>query len=244
MSATGCLHNAPRHHNFTLILSGAEPTVAIADALIEAGCRDASLGSRCGVITLEFTRAAPSLYAAIATAIAEVAKSNTGLRVVRVEPDELVTASEIAKRFGRSKESIRLYALGKRGPGGFPPPLTGFSGKTPIYRWSEVACWADDTNPGTVVVDVTDIRTIGAVNAVLDLGRFASNYVEAREIILGVLPGAQIHIEAAPTGKPDPWSEEGSGSTFMYSACEARSHDESTPPQSAKPKRKAPGRTK
>ena len=232
---------APRYHNFTLILSGADPTVAIADALIEAGCHDASLGSRCGVITLEFTRAAPSLYVAITTAISQVAQSNTGLRVVRVEPDELVTASEIAKRFGRSKESIRLYALGRRGPGGFPPPLTGFSGKTPIYRWSEVACWADDTIPGTVAVDVTEIRTIGAVNAVLDLGRFAPNSVVVGEIILGVLPGAQIRFEAAPRGKTDPWSEEGSGLGFTYSSCETRSHDESKPRRSGKSKGKTPG---
>jgi len=51
--------------------------------------------------------------------------SGAGLKgtVVRVEPDDLVSAAEIARRVGRSRESIRQLGGGLRGPGGFPAPL-------------------------------------------------------------------------------------------------------------------------
>src|SRR4051812_23826572 len=96
-------------YDFTLILAGRpEPTEAMADALFEAGCTDATLGSHCGVITLDFAREASSLREAIASAMADVARADVGLRAVRIEPDEIVTVAEIAKRIAQSKESIRL----------------------------------------------------------------------------------------------------------------------------------------
>jgi hypothetical protein len=171
-------------HTFTLILSGAsELTAEIQDALFLAGCDDALLGCREGVLFLDFDREAASLSEAIAASIANVEGAGVGLRVVRVEPDDLITTSEIARRVGQSRESIRLYALGQRGPGGFPPPISGIKRRSPLYRWTEVAGWLAQNallgNGSTVDAakrqTLLDAHSIGTINAVLDLRRHVSS---------------------------------------------------------------------
>ena len=52
-----------------------------------------------------------------------------------------MSIAAIARRLGRSHESIRLYARGKRGPGGFPPPAGKLDEKTEVWRWPDVAIW-------------------------------------------------------------------------------------------------------
>jgi hypothetical protein len=68
-----------------------------------------------------------------------------GIRVRRVGPEQLVTISAAAGRLGRSPESIRLLAEGKRGPGTFPPPLAYVDAKTRLWEWSAIAKWWQDT---------------------------------------------------------------------------------------------------
>jgi hypothetical protein len=68
---------------FTLILSGlSEVTDEMTDALLEAGCDDALVGTRDGVVFLDFSREADSLRVAILSAIADVEKAGIGARVV------------------------------------------------------------------------------------------------------------------------------------------------------------------
>ena len=122
-------------HTFTLIVSGfSELTHLVEDAIFEAGCDDALLGVRNGVAFLEFDREASSPREAVLSAIRQV--ESVGFRVVRVEPDEWVSATEIAERTKRSRESIRLLAAGRRGPGNFPPPLAGARRRMRLWRWS------------------------------------------------------------------------------------------------------------
>ncbi|HEV3022878.1 MAG TPA: hypothetical protein VGX76_10435, partial [Pirellulales bacterium] len=129
-------------HVFTLIVSGAtELTDDLQDALFEAGCDDALVGVRDGVLFLDFDREAITLNDAVSSAVADVERADAGLRVARVEPDDLVTAAEIARRTGRSRQGVRQLVLGRRGPGGFPPPLSGLKQRSPIWRWTEVARW-------------------------------------------------------------------------------------------------------
>ncbi|MCL2464395.1 MAG: hypothetical protein FWF28_04925, partial [Micrococcales bacterium] len=45
----------------------------------------------------------------------------------------------IAQRTGRTHESVRLLAAGKRGSGGFPAPQV--PGKPALYSWTAVADW-------------------------------------------------------------------------------------------------------
>ena len=81
-------------YTFTLVLTGAaEPMDEIQGALVRAGCDDALLGSREGTLFLDFDREASSLADAIDSASRDVERSGAGLRVVRVEPDELVTTA-------------------------------------------------------------------------------------------------------------------------------------------------------
>lgn len=62
-------------------------------------------------------------------------------RLVRVEPDQLVTAAEIAERCGRSRGSSRLLIAGERGPGDISAPLSHAATRTRLWRWSDVLHW-------------------------------------------------------------------------------------------------------
>ncbi len=138
-----------KSYAFTIVLDGAsEMTPEVIDALFEAGCDDGSLGSSGGVPSIDFDREAPSLAEAIASAIRDIDRSGAGVTPVRVEVEgagDLVTAGEIARRLGQSRESIRLYTTGARGPGGFPPPAARQDTRTPLYRWDEVSRWLEAT---------------------------------------------------------------------------------------------------
>jgi hypothetical protein len=129
-------------YNFTLVLDAADLLEeTILDALFEAGCDDASFGMRDSQATAEFDREAVSFSEAVVSAIRHVEGANVGARVLRVEPDDLVSAQVIAGRVGRSPESIRLLAKGDRGPKTFPAPLARIDAKTRVWRWNEVSDW-------------------------------------------------------------------------------------------------------
>src|SRR5437899_11339911 len=74
-------------HSFTLILSRVSRlTNKLENTLFEAGCSDALLGTRDGMVYLDFDREAPSFTEALSTAIRDVKKA--GYQVARVEPDQ------------------------------------------------------------------------------------------------------------------------------------------------------------
>jgi hypothetical protein len=91
---------------------------------------------------LEFDRDAESFLQALCSAIENV--ENAGYRVVRVEPEDLVTAAEIARRCGRTRASVSWLISGERGPGTFPRPVTNIETKSPLWRWAEVAGWLSE----------------------------------------------------------------------------------------------------
>ena len=73
-------------HDFTLILDGiSNLSQEVVDALFEAGCDDGTLSRSAGIVSMDFTRSAPSLKDAIISAIRDVQNANVGARVVRVE---------------------------------------------------------------------------------------------------------------------------------------------------------------
>ena len=129
-------------YNFALILSGvSEPEDWVENALYEAGCDDALLAFRAGTAYLEFDRQADDLEQGILTAVRDVEQADERLAVVRVEPGDLATAAEIARRAHLTREYVRLLAEGKRGEGYFPAPQSGITGKTLVWSWAEVARW-------------------------------------------------------------------------------------------------------
>lgn len=154
-------------YTFTLIVDGPEITEErVIDALFEAGCADALFGRRDLVQFADFDREAPDLATAIVSAIDQV-ESVAGMRIMRVEPEDLVSASAIAARTGRSRESVRLLIEGKRGPGGFPAPIAWVDAKTRLWHWTDVANWFMEAL-GQRVTDLDDAQLLAALNAGLE----------------------------------------------------------------------------
>lgn len=134
-------------HDFALILGGiVELTSSIEDALFDAGCEDATLSMQYGLLYLQFSRSAKSLADAIISAINDVRKANIGADVLRVDECNLVTASEIARRIGRSRQLVHQYMTGQRGPGGFPPPECHLTDHAPLWAWCAVSYWLVQNN--------------------------------------------------------------------------------------------------
>jgi hypothetical protein len=96
-----------------------------------------------------------------------------GLTVVRVEPDQLVWASEIADRIGRTRQSIDLLVKGQRGPGGFPSPVSG-NVRNPLWRWTDVEAWFAAYEHREI--DTERPAVIGAINGALE----ARHHLHAR----------------------------------------------------------------
>lgn len=196
---------SPAAHEFTLILAGvSEITDEVEGALV--GHADTTLHSRDGVVYVDFDREAPTFREAVLSAIRDVRAA--GYEVARVEPDDFVTAAEIAHRLGRTRESVRQHILGIRGPGGFPAPVAGLTGRSPLWRWAEVADWfarqppdqpptgADPATPGFIAV----------LNDVLDLVRHARSESEVRELYraLGGRGKRVAHAPVPTAEKPPP----------------------------------------
>lgn len=161
-----------RTFSFTLILAGrSELTQDVEDAFFEAGCDDALLGVRDGVLFLDFEREASAFPEAVVSAITDVQKADVGAWVARVEPDDLVTASEIARRVHRSRESIRQLAQGERGPGTFPPPIANVTKKSRIWRWAEVCHWFSANYDERDDEALEAASVIAAINSALELRR-------------------------------------------------------------------------
>jgi predicted DNA-binding transcriptional regulator AlpA len=124
---------------FSIIASGLDPDAEdFADRFFEAGCDDATISFQKGHIIVDFARDAASIDAAICSAVECVEK--TGAHVDRVEPDPLVSLSDIAARTGLTRAAITNYSKGDRAEN-FPPPVARVTSKTSLYNWSAVATW-------------------------------------------------------------------------------------------------------
>jgi len=148
-------------YSFTVVIDGAVD--ARLDDLFEAGCDDATFGVVDGTHYADFDRTAPTFGQAVASALRAI-ESVPGLQVVRIEPDDLVTAADIAERMGRTRESVRLLIAGERGSGGFPAPVSHLRARNRLWRWSDVAHWA-----GLDTTSLDDARLVRAINAALEL---------------------------------------------------------------------------
>lgn len=156
-------------YEFELIVEGVDlAQEEVVTRLYDAGLSDATISSRGGQVTLSVAREAPTFVEAVLSAIRQ-AESVAGVRVVRVAPDELVNAADIAHRTGRTRSSITMLMSGQRGQGGFPPPAVHHSGGSPLWRWSEVDAWFARREGRSV--DRHRTALIATVNAVLEARR-------------------------------------------------------------------------
>lgn len=174
-------------YHFTLIVEGPDlDDDAVLDALYEHGCDDALVGRSHGVQYLDFDREAPSLDAAVLSAVADVERLD-GVEVVRIADAGLVSMADIAARTGRTRESVRLLIEGERGPGGFPPPATDPRSRYRLWRWPEVSRWFE-THLGSTL-DEADEGVFIAINAGLELRRHCGHVRPERRADLRQLAG-------------------------------------------------------
>lgn len=179
-------------YNFTLVLSGSpEFTEEMAGVLYAAGCDDALVSTHHGIPCLEFDREAESFSAAVLSAIGDVenCKLNgelSGLRVQRIEPDDVVNAAEIARRADISREYVRRLSSGQQGAGGFPSPVCSCAGKA-IWSWTAVSEWMKANN-----IDVEpsgiDPRDAALINASLTARNCQPTTEEVRRISRTLFP--------------------------------------------------------
>lgn len=158
-------------HEFTLVMRGPD---VLEDQVLEhlygTRCDDATFGEVDGVQYADFGREAPSMQQALESAMRDISRVVPDIRFIRVEPDELVSAAEIAARLGRSRESVRLWIEGQRGPGGFPPPVTHLRSRSPRWRWTEVTDWLTTALDFPVQLR-DDAYAIAEINARLEAER-------------------------------------------------------------------------
>lgn len=140
------------------------------DVLYEVGCDDAGIETGPLGAVADFDREAPSLAHAIASAALDIEKV-PGLRAVGVRCDNMVNLLGIAKRAGVTREAVRLWAAGKRGPGCFPKPTLITAGGEQIWDWVDVAPWIDEhqahEQERVILRDATALRIFCTADRVL-----------------------------------------------------------------------------
>jgi hypothetical protein len=162
-------------HSFRLVLEGPPLNTKITGKLFDAGCGDALVGEDQGVKVAEFNRVAMTFERAVLSAIENIESAQTALTVVRVEPDDLVTASGIAERTGRSRQSIAQLIAGERRSGDFPTPISTTDGKRKIWRWTDVQAWFAKHND-EALPDGRRAHFIAAINGALEVRRHSDGY--------------------------------------------------------------------
>ncbi|MPZ64494.1 MAG: hypothetical protein GEU83_02855 [Pseudonocardiaceae bacterium] len=126
--------------SFQLVLNRA-PSDEEVDQLYEAGLDDCSVivGGAGQTSYIDCDRVADTLLDAVISVAAHV-RTVPGLRAIGAGSDDSVTLRDAAQRLGRSAESMRLLADGKRGPGGFPVPVVS-TGNVRIFSWADIVGW-------------------------------------------------------------------------------------------------------
>lgn len=110
------------------------PTDDEQDQLFDTGLDGNVIISANGRASFLVTQEAENLDTAILKVLYGIQKA--GLRAVGIENEDTVDLATIARRTGRSYESVRLLAQGKRGPGSFPVEVAGG-----LYSWAQVRDW-------------------------------------------------------------------------------------------------------
>ncbi len=145
-------------HEFIIIASGLDPTADDFEArFYDHGCDDALVAFQKGHIVLEFAREADSMEDAIDSAVADVRRA--GATIDRIEPDPLVSLSEIACRSRMTRAAVSQYAKGRRQKG-FPAPKVRITTESPLWEWVEVARWLHDRRKlsGSDLADAEAVR--------------------------------------------------------------------------------------
>jgi hypothetical protein len=124
---------------FSIIASGLDHNAEDFEArFYDGGCDDALVAFQKGHIILDFARDADSFEEAVISAIEDVLR--VGATIDRIEPDPLVSLSDIASRTGMTRAAMTNYSKGSRGKG-FPAPVARVTSDSPLWDWAAVARW-------------------------------------------------------------------------------------------------------
>ncbi len=182
------------NHHFILVLRNVnEDTEGLEDILFGAGCDDALISYRNGVVLLTFDRKARHLEEAVISAIQAIEGTSLKAKVDHVE-GAYVTLSDIAERCGLTKQAISLFVQGKRGTGNFPVPFAGVNSTSPIWRWSDVLQWLCTHQKIDNTQLVKEATIIDGINMALWMreGRTNSQAAQTLHRLFDVLKGADI----------------------------------------------------
>ncbi len=126
--------------------------------------------------------------------------------------EQLVTASEIARRFGRSRQSVQQLITGARRPGAFPEPADWVRGAR-LWSWPAVERWAAEALGAAGAPRPSDMDFVAALNGALQTRRHLARLDEpsrrrAVTAVLGVQApppsgGRQIWGDLAGSMSPD-----------------------------------------
>lgn len=177
-------------YTFTLRFLGPIEDLDELSVLLYERIDDASLigPDEDGSFLLEFDKRASSLPRALTSAIKELREVLPEAQILRLEEDDLATMADLAKRAGRTPESVRLLVNGKRGPGGFPPAAGRLDARTKVWRWADAAEWFSDAL-GEPLPDTKDSAFVQALNDALELRRLTHKLgTQQRRAVAAVLP--------------------------------------------------------
>ena len=138
---------------FSLLKYGSNPENYL-DALFEAGCDDAIVGTGIpGSIALNFSRSATSAEDAIQQAAGDVRKAIPDAELTELKPD-LVGISDIAALLECTRQNIRKMATVDDST--FPSPCV--SGSVPLWHFYEVANWLLKNSRIKIKPKATDVE--------------------------------------------------------------------------------------
>lgn len=141
--------------------------VALLDALGAAGLDDATVADIRGEWVVLIDHVAPSYVDAVMSAVATI-ESVPECAVLRVEPEDLVSAGEIAARCRKTRQWVHQRANGSRGAGDFPNPFYGAGGMA-RWRWADIERYiAADASAGSDDLQAEAVF-LEALNAALAL---------------------------------------------------------------------------
>jgi predicted DNA-binding transcriptional regulator AlpA len=110
------------------------------------------------------------------------------LRVLRLDP-ELVGVPDIAERTGRSRQNVQQWVNGDRNAERPFPSPEGSSGRSPVWRWTEVSTWLEPlglsdratrpTREESAVIDVVLLQRAQAVVGGLPVGPLVATALAA-----------------------------------------------------------------
>lgn len=124
-------------YSIIAIIEGFELENTFQNAYLDEQDYVSVVGETFGVMTIDVSIQSPSPVEAIRQLRHDLKTINVS--ILRVDPD-LVNTSEIARRLDVSRETVRLWSLGRR-RAGFPSPYSDV-GDSQIWRWAHVWEWA------------------------------------------------------------------------------------------------------